>query len=483
MNAPFFRQPDFATTGAMDTAVVPNAPTGPQWGLRRTIPAAIAALSILCAQIAPAVAQAKKNIPVVRDAEIEALVTDYAKPIFAAAGLARDNIRIVLVNDNSFNAFVDGRRIFMNTGTLMTAETPNEVIGVIAHETGHLINHDQEQLRRRIERARTMAIVAALLGAGATAAGAATHNSGLAGAGTGIAVGSSQAILRGLLSYQRVEEATADRTAITLLNKSHQSAKGMLTTFERFSQAMMLSGTQVNPYMISHPLPRDRIANLEALARKSPYFNRKDPAELQERHDLARAKIAAYTIGPAEVQRIFRKDPRSIAARYGYAISALLYGSPRDALSKIDALIRERPRNPYFYEMKGEILMKIRQASAAAKAYARAISLDRQRPALIRVELARALIATGDKGDLDKAVHELKTAIVREPETADGYGYLAQAYGRLGEIPLAELATADMHYYSGNLEQARIFAARAKQALKPGSPAWLRADDIINSKG
>jgi len=438
-------------------------------------------LTLLALQALPASAQSR-NVEVIRDAEIEALVADYARPIFGAAGLSRSNIRIVLVNDNDFNAFVDGRRIFIDTGTLMKAETPSEVIGVIAHETGHLLGHHQELIRRQLEQARTLAVVGAMLGMGAAVAGAASHSSGLAQAGGGMAMASGGLAMQGLLAYKRDEEVEADRTAITLLNKSHESAKGMLATFKRFSQALILSGTQVDPYLIDHPMPRERIANLEALARQSPWFDHADPPALQQRHDLARAKIAAYTIGPSELQRMFRKDPTGIAMRYGLAISAYLYGSPRDALAKIDALIREQPSNPYFLEMKGEILMKIQKAPEAARAYAGAVALDKNRSGLIRMELGRAELSTGTRQGLADAVDELKLAISQDPESPDGYGYLAQAYGRLGETPLAELATADMHYYSGNLKDARIFAARAKQGLKPHSPEWLRADDIVNSK-
>ena len=156
-----------------------------------------------------------QNVPVVRDAEIEALVRDYARPIFKAAGLSNDAINIVLVNDQSFNAFVAGRRLFINTGALMTAETPNEIIGVIAHEAGHIAGGHQQKLRDQLERAKTMAIIATLLGAGAIVAGATTNTRGLAGAGMGVAAGGGEMAQRSILAYQRTEEMTADRSAIT----------------------------------------------------------------------------------------------------------------------------------------------------------------------------------------------------------------------------------------------------------------------------
>jgi predicted Zn-dependent protease len=424
-----------------------------------------------------------RPVPIVRDAEIEALVSDYAAPILRVAGLNSRGIRIILVNNNSFNAFVDGRRIFINTGTLLQAETPNEVIGVIAHESGHLAGGHQQRLREQLERAQTMAVIGMLLGVGATAAGAAAGNSSVAGAGGGLALGGTEMAMRNLLSYQRTEEMTADRSAITYLDKTGQSAKGMLTTFERFANALALTGARVDPYRISHPLPRERIANLETLAHASPNFDKKDPEALQQRHDLMRAKIAAYTGNQRAIAGLARKDPRGLAVRYGDAISTYLNGSARAALPKIDALIKEQPKNPYFYEIKGEILLKANDASGAAKAFQRAAQLDPNKSSLIRMSYGRALMLAGSKGDMPTAVRELKAGIARDPEFAQGYQYLAQAYGQMGQIGEAELATADMHYYSGNLQEAKIFALRAQQKLKRGSPEWVRAQDIINSKG
>nr|WP_245411786.1 M48 family metalloprotease [Phyllobacterium leguminum] len=423
-----------------------------------------------------------RSLPIVRDAEIEALVSDYAAPILKVAGLNSRGIRIILVNNNSFNAFVDGRRIFINTGALLQAETPNEVIGVIAHESGHLAGAHQQRLREQMERAQTMAVIGMLLGMGATAAGAATGNSSVAGAGGGLALGGTEMAMRNLLSYQRTEEITADRSAVTYLEKTGQSTKGMLVTFERFANALSLSGARVDPYRISHPMPRERIANLQTLAHASPNFDKKDPEALQLRHDLMRAKIAAYTSSAGSTARTFRNNPRGMAARYGDAISTFLNGSAKAALPKIDALIKEQPNNPYFYEIRGEILLKANDPAGAAKAFQRASALDPRKSSLIRMSYGRALMLAGSKSAMPTAVRELKAGIARDPDFPQGYQYLAQAYGQMGDIGGAELATADMHYYSGNLQEAKIFAMRAQQKLKRGSPDWVRAQDIINSK-
>ena len=440
----------------------------------------LAAAHVVIVSTPPAAAQ--RSVAVVRDAEIEALISEYARPILKAAGLARSGIDIVLVNNRSFNAFVAGRRIFIHTGTLMEAETPNEIIGVIAHEAGHIAGGHQERLRQQIQRAQTMAVVAALVGIGAGVAGAASRSSGLAQAGVGIAAGGAEVARRGLLGYQRSEEATADRTAIDYLNATGQSASGMLATFERLAGGLALAGVNVDPYQISHPMPRERIANLEELARKSRYFDRKDSPQLQLRHDMMRAKIAAYTQGAAAAARLFRSNPHGLAARYGDAISTYLFGNPGAALKKTDALIGKLPRNAYLQELRGDILIKANRPQDAANAYAKAIALAPGTPGLLQVGYGQALMATGKSDLVKKAASELQTGLSREPEYANGYRYLAQAYGQLGDIPAAELATAEGHFHSGQYRDAKLFAVRAQKRLKRGSPGWLRAQDIIQYK-
>ena len=419
-------------------------------------------------------------VPVVRDAEIEALVRDYARPIFKAAGLANDGVDIVLVNDQSFNAFVTGRRLFINTGALMQAETPNEIIGVIAHEAGHIAGGHQQKLRDQLERAKTMAIIATLLGAGAIVAGATTNSRGLAGAGMGVAAGGGEMAQRSILAYQRTEETTADRSAITYLNATGQSGMGMLKTFSRFQNALSLSGAQVDPYRISHPMPQERIANLEVLVKQSPYVGNVDPPALQQRHDMMRVKIAAYVGGQAAATRLMRKNPGSLASRYGEAQLAYLYGNLAQGLAKTNALIKEQPKNPYFQELRGDILMKANKPKDAADAYAKAVSLDPARSGLLPVSLGQALMAVGTPETLKKAVTQISNGLARDRENAEGYRYLAQANGELGNIPAADLATAEGHFYSGDYQNAKIFAMRAQKNMKRGEPGWLRAQDIIN---
>jgi predicted Zn-dependent protease len=440
--------------------------------------AALAGLLFL-GSLQTALSQQAGRVSIIRDAEIERLMRDYARPIIKAAGLKSGAIEIVLVNDPSFNAFVTGRRMFINTGAILRAETPGEIIGVIAHETGHLAGGHQFRLRQRAESAEKLAVLSTLLGVGVAAAGAASRNGEVAGAGSGIAAGGAEAARRSLLSYQRDEEMTADRSAIEYLDRTGQSAAGLLKTFERFADALSLSGTRIDPYRISHPLPQERISNLQRLAQASPNFDKLDPAALQTRHDLARAKIAAYTIGGNVIPRLFRGNPKGIGSQYGLALTQFLAGSQKPALAKTDALIKEQPNNPYFQELRGDILVKLNKPKEAAKAYQRAMKLDPERSSLIQVGYGEALLLAGDA---EGAKSTLKAALARDKEVFLGYELLARAYGQLGDIANAELSSAEMYYYGGDLPQAKIFAARAQRKFKTGEPGWLRADDIITQK-
>lgn len=425
---------------------------------------------------------AQGRISLVRDAEIEALVREYARPILNAAGLSKSGIQIILVNDPGFNAFVAGRRMFINTGALMTAETPNEIIGVLAHEAGHIAGGHQERLRQQLARAQTMAIIASLLGVGATVAGAASGNREVAQGGTGIAMAGGEVARRSLLSYQRTEESTADIAALQYLEATGQSAKGMLKTFQRFASALALTGARVDPYQVSHPMPRERIANLTETAQKSRNFEKKDAPALQLRHDLMRAKIAAFTGGQGATSRMFRGNASPLPGQYGDAITTFLYGNPAAAVKKADALLKVQPQNPYFMELRADALLKANKPRDAAAAYAKAVKLDPSRSGILQIGYGKALLATGDKASIETAVQVLKQGIDRDRENPDAYLPLSQAYGQLGSIGEAELAAAEGNYYSGKYLDAKVFAARAQQKLKRGSPGWVRAQDIINYK-
>jgi predicted Zn-dependent protease len=418
------------------------------------------------------------RMKILRDAEIEALLRDYARPILNAAKLGNaGTVEFVIVNDRSFNAFVaDSHRIFITVGALLDAKTPNEIIGVLAHETGHIAGGHLARMREQLRNAQTMSIVGMLLGVAAVAAGAAAGANGnsLSGAATGLAAGGLGIGQRTLLAYQRTEEQAADRAAINFLNATHQSGRGMITTFKRFEEDSVFMRT-ADPYAQSHPMPHDRIANLEGLVEASPYKAALDPPALQMRHELMRAKISGYLETPQQVARRYPGD--ALPARYARAISLSQNAQGSAGLREMDALIAAQPDNPYFHELKAQTLLENSRPREAVAPYKRALELS-PGSALIRVGLGRALVASEDKSRLDEAIRELERAIIQDPHS-DAYQFLAMAYGSKGDSGRAALVTAEGHFENKAYDLAKTAAQHAKQLLPPNSPGWLKADDIL----
>lgn len=442
--------------------------------------AAVLAAALFHAQVAQA-----QGIRLLRDAEIEALVGEYAAPVLRVAGLGASNIRIHLVKSRDFNAFVvDGNNMFLNAGAIMKAETPNMLIGVIAHEAGHIAGGHLARLRATVARAQTAAFMLQLLGMAAMAVGAATGGGDdLGEAGAAVMYGGQSAVQRSILAYQQVEEGSADQAAVTYLNQTKQSSEGMLRTFRLFAEQGRYTLANADPYLMSHPMPAARIAQLENLARSSPYFNNRDSEALQLRHDLVRAKLDGFMNdrSPDTTLRKYPASNTSLPARYARAIARYFAGGMRAAAGEIDALIAAQPENPYFHELKGQFLLESNQAQAAVAPLRKAANLAPNSP-LIRTLFAQSLLATGTDSDLKEAVGHLQKALARENQNALGYRLIGQAYGRLNRIGDAALASAQYYFYSGDLKNAKQQATTARQLLPENSTGWIRADDILNFK-
>jgi len=418
------------------------------------------------------------GIPMIRDAEIEQLMRDYTAPIFKVAGLSNQNIQVVIIQDKTFNAFVmDAHRIFVNAGALMETTTPNQLIGIFAHETGHIVGGHLSKMRQELANAQTAAIIAMLLGVGAVVAGARSGNNGVANVGGAMLAGPQAYIENSLLAYQRAQEEQADRAGVRFLTMTGQSAKGMYDTFKRFADESLFSSRYVNPYAQNHPMPEERMDALAEIM-KTPYLNKKDPPELQFRHDMMRAKMYGFIDRPDAVARRYPVSDNSMPARYARAISAYRFGDMRDAIGEIDALIAAMPNNPYFYEIKGQALLEGGHPAEAIAPLRRAVQLA-PNPALIQITLAQALIGTSDAKMAQEAVPILRAALSKEPESSDGYLQLAMAYGREGDLADADLASAQAAFARGDNKTARELAARAKERFPVGSPGWVRADDIV----
>src|SRR4051812_31340794 len=443
-----------------------------------------ALVTTIALAIAPTAALAQaKGPPVIRDTEAEQLLRDYTRPILRTAGLEKQNIQVVIINDGSFNAFVaDGRRIFVNYGAMMQSETPNQIIGVLAHETGHLAGGHLSKMREQLAQAQTQLIIAMLLGAGALVAGArGGSNSGLSSAGAAAITAPQEVIRRTLISYQRQQEENADRAGVKFLTATGQSAKGMYETFKRFTNDSLFAAHGADPYLQSHPMPAERVAALGELARSSRYWDKKDDPALQLRHDMMRAKTSAFMERQDTVYRRYPLSDSSLPARYAHAIATYRHGDLNSALVQIDSVIQLQPNNPYFHELRGQALLERGKPAEAIAPLRKAVQLSNNAP-LIEMLLGQALVASDNKAYTDEAIAILRAAVAKETEAPIGYMQLAMAYGRKGDYAQADLASAQAAFLRGDNKTARDLASRAKTRFAVGTPGWVKADDIVSAK-
>lgn len=428
----------------------------------------------------PATAADEERLPVVRDAETEALIADYLAPIIKVAGIRRPNLQ--LLPSSSFNAFVTTEnRLFVNTGTIIAAETPNELIGVLAHEMGHIAGNDIADMKQAISDTKAALLLAGIVGIGAAAAGAATGTEGMGQASVGILSGSMGIAERSLLRFKREQESGADRAAMTFLNKAGMSGAGMLAVMKRLANESLISARLANPYIQTHPLPAERVIQIEALVAASPNTGKKDAPELQLRHDLVRAKLMGFTWPAVQVMRRYPITDNSLPARYARAIATYRGTNTQAALQQVDSLLQSSPGDAYFWELKGQMLLETGKAQASVEPLRKAVALAPS-AGLIKVLLAQALVATAGKAGADEAIRLLTAATQAYPDLPGSYHALARAYAMQDNIPMAQLATAQGLFIDGNVKEAQIQATRAQVKLKAGTPARLRADDIVSYK-
>jgi predicted Zn-dependent protease len=326
-------------------------------------------------------------------------------------------------------------------------------------------------------------VIAMLLGVGALVAGAKSGgpNSGLTNIGAAAVAAPQEVIRRTLLSYQRQQEENADRAGVKFLTATGQSAKGMYETFKRFSNESLFAAHGSDPYVQSHPMPAERVAALEEMARSSPYWDKKDDPALQARHDMMRAKISAFMERQDTVYRRYPLSNTSLPARYARAITTYLHGDLRSAIAQIDGLIQLQPANPYFYELRGQALLEGGKPVEAIAPLRKAVQLSNNAP-LIEMLLGQALVGADNKAYTEEAISILRAAVGRETEAPLGYTELAMAYGRKGDLADADLASAQAAYLRGDNKTARDLASRAKTRFAIGTPGWVKADDIVTAK-
>ncbi len=413
-----------------------------------------------------------QGVSLIRDAEIERYIRSYATPIWEVAGLDPSAVRIHLVNDKSLNAFVaGGQRIFVFTGLIMASVDPTQIIGVLAHETGHITGGHLARFQDGLKGATTISILSLILGAAAIAAGQGD-------AGAAILTSSGEFATRSFLSYSRTQEASADQAGLTFLTASGQSAHGLISFFEYLGDQEALLTTNKDPYVRSHPLTQDRVARLRASGRESPYWNKPASPEFIDMLARMKAKLHGFLTHPS---RVFRIYPITKADPYGPYARAVAYhrqGYTDKAIAEVDRLIARLPEDPYFHELKGQILFESGKVRESIEPYRQAVRYGPDEP-LLRVSLAQSILATEDADLTEEAIKNLEAANRYETNNSFSWHQLALAYNSQGNQAMAALATAERYAIIGHARDAMKQAQFAVDNLEAETPRWYRAQDLL----
>lgn len=408
----------------------------------------------------------------IRDTEIEETLRGYTDPILRAANLQSSSVDLFLVNDRSLNAFVTrGQNIFLHTGLILEAETPNQLKGVIAHEAGHIAAGHLARRDQSNRSAYGSMLIAAGLGLAAILAGEGQ-------AGATILAGSTQFGTIDILAHSRINEASADQAAAKYLEITGQSGVGLVQFFEKFRYQEVLSNARRYPYFRGHPLSSDRIDKLREITAESQFAKIKDTDEEAFAMIMAKAKLIGFIDAPQTVFSKYPESDTSKPARYARAVAYYRAADLKNALKTIDSLIAEELDNPYFYELKGQILYESGKGAEAIEPLIEAVRL-KPSAALLEIALAQALIEGGTPPQIEESIKHLKSALQKETTNGFAWYLLSQSYDRQGEPALARYAIAEQSFAMGNYPRARSFAQRAQEGLVPYKAQSRRASDII----
>ncbi|KTT70226.1 peptidase M48 [Sphingomonas endophytica] len=429
------------------------------------IVAAVTGAILLIAQ--PAQAQS-----LLRDAETEALLHDMSAPLVTAAGLRPTDVSFALVNDDSINAFVaGGQTVYIHTGLLQQADSANQVQGVIAHELGHIADGHVITGAQAQKPAMGVYLLSMVLGLAAMAAGGGEAGAGILAAGQQVAMGK-------FLAFSRVQEATADASAVRYLDTAGITGKGMLEFFKKLQQQEYRYGTKnIDPFMQSHPLSGTRVQTLTADVQASKAWNKPADPRLQERFLRVRAKLDGYLMPPPQALQKYPDSDQSLYAHYARAYAYHRAGYPEKADAEAEALVASEPNDPYFQEIMGQILLEAGKPKLALAPLKRATEGSRSNP-LIATTYGHALIATEDPKNYDEAKRVLRTAVARDDENPFAWFQLGTVYELTGDEARAALASAERASMMGDDRTAVDRARYAMAGIPKNTPDWIRAQDI-----
>ena len=445
--------------------------------LKNSLQTFLTGLFVLIGHLDVAFAQ-KEPLTLIRDAEIENILREWGAPVFKAANLDPKAINIILIQSDDVNAFVaGGSNIFIYTGLISKTKTPGELIGVLAHETGHIAGGHLIKGREALERASYESIIGTILGVGVAVL------SGDAGAVPALSVGGSSLAQRRYLAHSRVHESSADQAALTFLEKAKINPTGTMDFMNTLKADHYVPEAQRSEYTQTHPLTDNRIEALKHRIETSAYKSKPYPEKWLEQHARIKAKLAGF-IHPEQIPWVYDDKDTSLPAQYARAIAAYRNNKVDDALSRIDALLKIEPKNPYFLELKGQMLVDFGKVQESVPYYRKALKLLPD-GTLLRIALAHALIESHTKSDgkivlLTEAVTQLERALNSESRSTRIYRLLATAYGRLGKTGEAKLHLAEEALLQGNFSYARQHAQSVLEQEKNGSKLWIKAKDILS---
>jgi len=435
--------------------------------VRKTLLRILAAIGIASIPVAQVHAQS-----FLRDAETEAFLNRVSEPIFRAAGLTPSSVKIYLLNDKSLNAFVTGgQNIFIHSGLILASDDINQLLGVIAHETGHIAGGHGIRTGDAYATAGNISILSMVLGAAAILAGGGD-------AGMGILMAGQSVAQRQFLSYSRAQESTSDQAGAKYLQAAGISGRGLIEFFDRLRDQEILAQVRQDPYVRTHPLNRSRILALQQIVTTSPYYNKPpDPVD-NEAFGRLKAKLRGYLEDPVQTLRTYPLTDTSAAARYArvYAYHKSLEWDL--ALAEADKLLKAEPDNAYYYEIKGQILFENGKVYESLPVFQKAVDLAPQQP-LVATALGQAMVSLEDNAMMKRAIPILEDAVRKDKTNTFAWFNLAKAYSWIGLDAKASLATAERFYAGGNPVGASNHARRALNGLKVGTPEWLRAQDIL----
>lgn len=417
-------------------------------------------------------AAGNNSLSILRDAEIEQIIRDMTEPLFIAAELDKDAVKTYLLNDNSLNAFVmGGQNIFIHSGLLLKADTANQVIGVLAHETGHITGGHLSRFQEGMSKMATYSLLGVLLGIAALAAGSGD-------AGLALMMGGQHIGYRSFLRFSRTQESSADQAALSLLEKTEQSGRGLIEFFEILGDQELVPEKYQDPYARTHPMNSIRIERVRDRVQESPFVDNLDNYGLEDKFQRLKAKLYGY-LKPYHATMVkYPIEDKSINARYARTFAYQNKNKFNEAIDEINGLIEIDPNNPFFHETKGQILYENGNVVQSLAPYRKAVSILPQSD-LLRMSLAQSLISTDDDQYLDEALKNLTSSLKNNPQNSFGWKQASIAYHRLDDKAMTHYSTAQYFLLSGNIRGAMINAKQAVDLLPKKSSLWIKAQDIM----